>query len=141
MIVQRSVYLKDKEWSFELADVDTRIFSKWVQAFEGLAVRYAQRTQESPFFSEEEGDLWTDVARTIFRFSAILAQAQKETLFMYTKGYLDRKLKSSDQLSLFSRWKPKDDATSIALLNRDPSLILGPVFKGFHSSVKICILH
>ncbi|MAA79995.1 MAG: hypothetical protein CL916_12140, partial [Deltaproteobacteria bacterium] len=126
---------KEKEWSFEIADVDSKIFQKWVTAFESLAVRYAQVTQERTFFSEDEGDLWTDVARTIFRFSAIFSQAKDETLVLYTKGYLDRKLKSSDQLALFSRWKPKDEHTSLALLNRDPSGILGPVFKDFHSSI------
>lgn len=134
LLDQLSEY-KEKEWSFDIADVSAKVFHKWVNAFENLAVRYAQVTQEQSFFSEEDGDLWTDVARTIFRFSAIFSQAKEETLVLYTKGYLDRKLRRSKQPALFSLWKPKDENTSLALLNRDPSGILGPVFTDFHSSI------
>lgn len=127
--------LPDQEWAVELSKFDVSSFPKWVDAFEELAIRYAQENEEKEFFSAEEGDMWTAVARTIFRFSAILSTAKEETLVMFHKGFLDRTLQATSQMSLFSPWKPKDESTSISLLNRDPSLILGPIFAGFHSSI------
>jgi len=125
----------DKEWTISLSEFDTRLCKGLVEEFENLAVRYAKQKQESPFFDEEEGDLWVDVARTIFRFATVLGHAQDETLVICTKGYKDRRIKKDNGLQLFSSWAPRDEATSIALLNRDPSLMLAPIFKGFQSSI------
>ncbi|MEC7946968.1 MAG: helicase C-terminal domain-containing protein [Myxococcota bacterium] len=137
---------RDGEAAFSLADgLDRRQVVELAQAFEGLALDYALLKAESPAFGPGEPDPWMDIARGVLRLRSALERAGDETMVLWRTGRMERGRRKAPprsppgQLALLSGPALHGGAptpqTGLKLLCRDPSGLLGPVFKGLAGTI------
>lgn len=107
---------------------------------ERLALEYALLKLERPRFPAGEHDPWLEVARALLRFKSALERAEGETLALWRRGPLDRSRYRRRQAK-FDRPNAdiptltQDARTGLSLLCRDPSRLLGPLFKKLAGAV------
>lgn len=139
---------RDGEAAFSLADgLERRQVVELAQAFEGHALDYALLKAESPAFPPGEPDPWMDAARGVMRLRAALDRAGDETMVLWRTGQSEwarRRRKAPPrpapgQLALLSgpavHGAPPTPETGLKLLCRDPSKLLGAVFKDVAGAV------
>ncbi|MEC7986954.1 MAG: helicase C-terminal domain-containing protein, partial [Myxococcota bacterium] len=126
---------REREWYSPLDDFDKDLFKELVSEVEGLAIDYALQQLSDPLFTEGEEDDWLQSAYRLFRFQTMLSAAGDETLILWKKGFRDRNLRSTSRSLFEVRYEPRDDATEVSLLNRDPAVLLKPVFSKFAAAI------
>ena len=137
---------RDGEAAFDLGEgLERRQVVELAQGFEGLALDYALLKAESPAFPHGAPDPWMDAARGVMRLRAALDRAGDETMVLWKTGRSSRSGRRAPaqpvrgQLALLSGPSVHGGAatpeTGLKLLCRDPSVLLGGVFKDLAGAV------
>lgn len=108
---------------------------------ERLALEYALLKLERPRFPAGTHDPWLEVARGLHRFKSALERADGETLAVWRRGPADRyrgrgrRRRHPERPNADIPTLTQDPRTGLRLLCRDPSRLLGPLFKKLAGAV------
>lgn len=107
---------------------------------ERLAVEYTLLKLEKPRFDPEGPDPWLEVARNLSRFRSALDRSGEETLAVWCRGIHDqgryrRRPLPPTRPHADIPTLTRDARTGLHLLCRDPSKLLGPIFKKLSAAV------